>query len=112
MAVNEDAKESPKVEAETGFGTGLRGKPKKRQEPDRGGPRPRRTVPGPSRRSTCSRVSRSPPSRRLLPPSASPVAAAASIAEAELDALRAELAAALDRERDLRIELGQPRSRS
>ena len=34
MAVSEEAQESPKPEAETGFGTGLRGKLKKRQEPD------------------------------------------------------------------------------
>ena len=33
MAVSEESKESPKIEAETGFGTGLRGKLKKRQEP-------------------------------------------------------------------------------
>jgi DNA repair exonuclease SbcCD ATPase subunit len=97
MAVSEEsAKESTKIEAETGFGTGLRGKLKKRQEPppeadSNGGPPP----PELEERDPA-------PERATAPPE--PVAASVPDT-AELDALRAELAASLDRERDLRVEL-------
>ena len=91
------------MDAETGFGTGLRGKLKKRQEPE--APEANGTAPVAEEHvleGDPIAAEPSPPS----PPPASPLVAAPSIADtAELDALRAELAAALDRERDLRIEL-------
>ena len=101
MAVSEEAKDSPKPEAETGFGTGLRGKLKKRQEseaPETNGIAP--VVEEPSAEVEPGSTEPAPP-----PSYATPAAAIPHVDAAELDALRAELAAALDRERDLRIEL-------
>ena len=93
MAVSEEAQESPKPEAETGFGTGLRGKLKKRQEP------PAAETNGVPPPETEAQV----PEEEAPPPE--PAAALPVQDTAESDALRAELTAALERERDLRIEL-------
>ena len=96
MTVSEESKESAKVEAETGFGTGLRGKLKKRQEP------------------AAPETNGSPPLEEAAAADEQPAPEAAPLEQpapmtvqdtAELDALRAELTAALERERDLRIEL-------
>ena len=97
MAVSEEsAEESAKLEAETGFGTGLRGKLKKRQEVSAEAPAPPSSNGAPPQHEARPGE----PEAALEPPPA------LSIPDtAELDALRAELAASLDRERDLRVEL-------
>ena len=87
MAVSEETQQnSPQNEAETGFGTGLRGKLEKRREPQP----PNGAVAKEAEAAV-----------ELL---GEPQANGAASSD-EADALRAELAASIDRERELRAEL-------